>query len=81
MVRAIADGVRRLDTIFKALPWPLIGLAGLFQQTPRKLRKMRYLWRTPVRLDNSRLVAFSGSKRHTPLAEAMRTTLRLLDVR
>jgi hypothetical protein len=49
--KALAGPTRRV----KALPWLLIALAGLFQQTPRELYKMRYLWMTPVRLYNSKL--------------------------
>ncbi len=80
MVRAIAAGVGRPDTKVKGLSWPLIGLGGLFQQTPRELYKMRYLWTTPVRLDNSKLIAFLGSEPHTPLQDALKTTLRALNV-
>jgi hypothetical protein len=42
---------------------------------------MRYLWRHPVRLDNRRLVAFLGEEPHTPLREAVRTTLVGLGIR
>lgn len=80
MVHGIAHGVGRPDTKIKALPWPLIGLAGLFQETPRELYEMRYLWQTPLRLDNSRLVAFLGKEPRTPLAEALRTTLTALGI-
>ncbi len=80
MPRAVAEGVGRPDTRTKGVPWPLLGLAGLFQQTPRELYKMRYLWRTPVRLDNTKLVAFLGEEPHTPLLDAVRTTLQALKV-
>jgi nucleoside-diphosphate-sugar epimerase len=81
MTSAIAKVLGRPETPSKALPWPLIGLAGLFQETPRELYRMRYLWRTPVRLDNHKLVAFLGEEPHTPLDEAVRTTLAALKVR
>ena len=80
MLRAVAEGVGRPDTRIKGMPWPLVGLAGLFQQTPRELYKMRYLWRTPVRLDNTKLVALLGEEPHTPLRDAVRTTLQALKV-
>lgn len=80
MTREIARGVSRPNTKIKALPWPLIGLAGLFNQTLHELYKMRYLWRTAVRLDNSKLVAFLGNEPHTPLAYAVRTTLQALKI-
>ncbi len=80
MTRAIAFAVGRPGTRVKPLPWPLLGLAGLVRQTPREVYAMRYLWRTPVRLDNRRLVAFLGEEPHTPLADAVRTTLDALHV-
>lgn len=80
MLLAVAEGVGRPDTRSKGMPWPLLGLAGLFQQTPRELYKMRYLWRTPVRLDNAKLVALLGEEPHTPLRDAVRTTLQALKV-
>ena len=80
MVRAIAHGVGRPDTKVRALPWPLVGLAGLFGETPREIYEMRYLWLTPLQLDNSRLVAFLSEEPRTPLADALRTTLTALSI-
>jgi nucleoside-diphosphate-sugar epimerase len=80
MTRVIADAVQRPETKVTALPWLLIGLAGLFQETPRELYRMRYLWQTPARLENAKLVAFLGEEPHTPLGEAVRTTLAALKV-
>ncbi len=37
---------------------------------------MRYLWTTPLQLDNRKLVAFLGEEPHTPLDTALRDTLR-----
>ena len=36
---------------------------------------MRYLWRTPVGMDNAKLVAFLGREPHTPLEEAVEAAL------
>lgn len=80
MPRAIADAVGRPGIKVKSIPWPALGLLGLFRETMRELHKMRYLWSTPVRLDNARLVAFLGEEPHTPLADAVRTTLKALKV-
>jgi nucleoside-diphosphate-sugar epimerase len=60
----------------RPLPWWLLALAAPFVTTLRELREMRYLWRQPLRLDNRRLVAFLGAEPHTPLDEAVETTLR-----
>ena len=80
ITRAIATAVGRPDTKVRALPWSLLGLAGLFRQTPREVYRMRYLWRTPIRLDNGKLVALLGEEPHTPLDAAVRATLAGLRV-
>ncbi len=77
---AVAAALGRPDIKIKPLPWPLIGLAGLFQETPRELYQMRYLWRRPARLDNRKLVAFLGEEPHTPLRQAVQQTLAALRV-
>jgi nucleoside-diphosphate-sugar epimerase len=43
--------------------------------TFREMREMRYLWRTPISMDNSRLTAVLGKEPHTPLDEAVEATL------
>jgi hypothetical protein len=58
-----------------AFPWWLLTLASPFVATFRELREMRYLWRTPVHLDNARLLALLGHEPHTPLDEAVEATL------
>lgn len=74
-----ADAIKRVagnpDMPTKRLPWMLLRLAGHFNETFRELWKMKYLWDTPHRLDNSKLVAVLGSEPHTPLDAAMRTSL------
>ena len=44
-------------------------------EMPRRCIEMSYLWREPLRMDNSRLVAFLGNEPRTPLDEAVRLTL------
>jgi nucleoside-diphosphate-sugar epimerase len=56
-------------------PWWLLTLAAPFNVTFRELREMRYLWRTPVRMNDTRLVATLGHEPHTPLDEAVEATL------
>jgi len=62
------------------LPWPLLRLAEPFNETLREIREMRYLWRTPVLMDNARLVARIGPEPLTPLDQALRTALIGLNV-
>jgi nucleoside-diphosphate-sugar epimerase len=59
----------------RALPWWLLRLAAPFATTPRELLEMRYLWQTPVRLDNARLLEILDQEPCTPLDEAVETTL------
>lgn len=59
----------------KRFAWWLIPLAAPFMTLMRELREMRYLWRKPLRMRNDRLVAELGSEPHTPIDEAVRTTL------
>jgi len=58
-----------------AFPWWLLSLASPFVTTFREMREMRYLWREPIRMDNSRLIAVLGKEPHTPLDEAVEATL------
>jgi nucleoside-diphosphate-sugar epimerase len=58
-----------------AFPWWLLSLASPFVTTFREMREMRYLWRTSIRMDNSRLIAALGKEPHTPLDEAVEATL------
>ncbi len=59
----------------KAFPWWLLTLASPFVTTFREMREMRYLWREPIRMNNSRLIAVLGKEPHTPLDEAVEATL------
>lgn len=58
-----------------AFPWWLLTLASPFVTTFREMREMRYLWNTPVQMDNAKLVAFLGREPHTPLEEAVEAAL------
>jgi nucleoside-diphosphate-sugar epimerase len=77
---AMAEVVRRAAgnprMTLRSFPWWLTALLAPFSETMRELRKMRYLWRCPVQLDDDKLVAFLGSKPYTPIEEAVRTTLQ-----
>jgi nucleoside-diphosphate-sugar epimerase len=80
MVAAIATALGRPDVAVKPLPWFLLRVAGWFQETPREIVKMRYLWQQPIRLDNRRLTEVLGAEPHTPLQQAVRETLDGLGV-
>ncbi|MGB3125632.1 MAG: NAD-dependent epimerase/dehydratase family protein [Pseudomonas sp.] len=56
-------------------PWWLMKLIAPFVVTIREMQEMRYLWHTPLRLDNQRLVDTLGHEPHTPLEQAVEATL------
>lgn len=58
-----------------SFPWWLLKLAAPFVVTFRELQEMRYLWSTPLRMDNTRLVEVLGKEPHTPLEQAVEATL------
>jgi nucleoside-diphosphate-sugar epimerase len=59
-------------------PWWMLRLAAPFVTTLREMREMRYLWREPLRMPNTALVAELGEEPHTPIDAALATTLRAL---
>ncbi|WP_266183043.1 NAD-dependent epimerase/dehydratase family protein [Dyella humicola] len=72
---AMLDAIRRItgNPRIKAgrFPWWLARVASPFNETMRELCKMRYLWRDPIRLDDTKLQAFLSSDLYTPLDEAL----------
>ena len=58
-----------------SLPLPLLRLGGLVMPTWAALSDTLYLWHTPHRLANERLVALIGQEPHTPLPQAVRHAL------
>jgi nucleoside-diphosphate-sugar epimerase len=76
MVGAIGRACGKPDIGATAFPWWAIILTSPFVTTFREMLEMRYLWREPLRMDNSRLVAFLGQEPHTPLYDAVKETLK-----
>ena len=75
MIAAVRRAVGNPGLKVKALPWGLMRLAAPFVPLFRELVEMRYLWETPVRMINARLLATLDAEPHTPLDEAVRETL------
>ncbi|AOK20143.1 hypothetical protein WT26_30625 [Burkholderia cepacia] len=77
----MAEAVRRvaqrhgLRPALRRFPWWLVRAASPFVTTLRELLEMRYLWREPIRLDNTRVTAVLGREPHTPLDAAVEATL------
>lgn len=74
LAAAMAEAVGRTLPV-RRLPWLAISAAAPFNETLREMQEMRYLWNTPVLLDNARLVARLGEEPHTPLVDALRASL------
>lgn len=75
----LVDSIRRVigkNVPVRRLPWFAIGAASPFVPLFREMYEMRYLWKEPLRLDNAKLEALIGPEPHTPVDEAVRTTLR-----
>lgn len=75
IARVVAQATGKAPQV-KPFPWWLMALVAPFVATLRELREMRYLWQTPVRMDNARLLAVLGQEPHTPLDLAVRATLK-----
>ncbi|MEZ2294742.1 NAD-dependent epimerase/dehydratase family protein [Variovorax sp. RCC_210] len=74
-IRKVAARRTGAEVRVSAFPWWLLALASPFVVTFREMREMRYLWQTPLGMDNARLVAVLGREPHTPLEEAVEATL------
>jgi nucleoside-diphosphate-sugar epimerase len=75
MLEAVRRAADKPQIAAGRFPWWLTAALAPFMETLRELRKMRYLWQSPVQLDDRKLVAFLGGKPYTPVDEALRATL------
>ncbi len=76
LVAAIRKVLGKPSLPVRAVPWFVFRAGSLVNETMRELYATRPLWQTPIELENSRLVALLGEEPHTPLDEALGTTLR-----
>jgi nucleoside-diphosphate-sugar epimerase len=58
-----------------SLPWPLLRALGMVVPTFEALAEMRYLWRRPHQLVDSRMQRVLGPQRQTPFQDAVRLAL------
>jgi nucleoside-diphosphate-sugar epimerase len=75
--RAMAEAVQRVTggTLpIRPFNWIPIYLAAPFVTFCREVIEMRYLWSTPLLLDNTRLLAVLGQEPHTALDDAVRAS-------
>lgn len=59
----------------RAFPWWALRLTAPVHAMSREVLAMRWLWREPLRLANTKLCDCLGQEPHTPLREALRATL------
>lgn len=75
----IAEAIRRVvgnaALPIRSFPWAAVYLASPFVTTMREMLEMRYLWKVPVELDNTKLLATLGEEPRTALDVAVRNTL------
>lgn len=76
MIAALRRAVGNPKLPVRPLPWFVFMVGAPFNETMRELYAVRPLWRTPIELDNTRLVSFLGAEPHTPWDKAVTTTLR-----
>ena len=74
IARVVARRTGRAPSIAR-FPWWVTTLAAPFMTTLREMQEMRYLWRTPVRLDGTRIAEVLGQEPHTPLEAAVEASL------
>jgi nucleoside-diphosphate-sugar epimerase len=78
LVAGLEDAAGRKLAVSR-LPWFAIRALAPFNETFREMLEMRYLWETPVLLDNARLAGRLGAEPHTPLEDALRAALAGMD--
>ena len=78
MAESIGRAVGQPNLPVRALPWPLVYMAAPFVTLLREIIEMRYLWKVPLRLDNRKLLSVLGTEPHTPLDEAVKSSLQQL---
>ena len=81
MAAAIRRATANPSVPVKVFPWTLFRAGSLVSETMRELYAVRPLWGVPLELDHAQLVFFLGAEPHTPLDEAVSTTLRGLGLR
>ncbi len=75
MTEAAHQVIGRKDLAIKPFPWFTMYLGAPFVTFLREAIEMLWLWKHPLRLDNSKLEQLIGPEPHTPLDVAVAATL------
>jgi nucleoside-diphosphate-sugar epimerase len=78
MIGAIRGCVDRPHLKVRAFPWWVLPVMSPFSEMFREMREMRYLWKEPIRMENSLLLEALGEEPHTPWDKAVRNALTSL---
>ncbi len=78
MTAAIRKAAGNPDLPARRFPWFLVRALAPVVRLFREVAEMRYLWDTPVRLDNTKLVSLLGAEPQTPLDVAIRASLNAI---
>ncbi|MBB3522397.1 NAD-dependent epimerase/dehydratase family protein [Rhizobium sp. BK456] len=70
-IKRVAGGKARIARF----PWWIVPLAAPFAPMLREIKEMRYLWKVPLRMSNTKLTAELGKEPQTPIDEAVRASL------
>jgi nucleoside-diphosphate-sugar epimerase len=79
MAKAIARAAGNPELPIRRFPWALVYAAAPFSTFMREALEMRYLWKVPLRLDNTKLRTLLGEEPHTKLDQAIKDTLAALN--
>ncbi len=71
----------RCDFRIDVMPWRLLKVMGIVVPMFRELSDISYLWSVPHAIDGGRLAAIIGDLPHTPLDQAIATSLAALGVK
>ncbi|HYM34767.1 MAG TPA: NAD-dependent epimerase/dehydratase family protein [Steroidobacteraceae bacterium] len=75
MARVICNAAGISDKRVLPFPWWAIRASAHFVERSNEMLEMRYLWNEAIELDNRKLRARIGTEPHTPIEEAIRSTL------
>ncbi|MBY0573241.1 MAG: NAD(P)H-binding protein [Undibacterium sp.] len=73
---AIARAAGKPELKASGFPWMVLRVLALFKPTLKELFELRYLWKTPLRMHNAKLLKVLGEEPHTPLDRAIQVTLQ-----
>jgi nucleoside-diphosphate-sugar epimerase len=77
LAKAVVKEIGHPDLRIKPFPWFTVYLAAPFVPFLRETIEMMWLWKHPLRLDNTKLVRLIGPEPHTPLEQAVSAALGL----